>query len=34
MASSANERDFDVNFPGEEDLERLIEDYGNYCTAL
>jgi len=29
MASSANERDFDVNFPGEEDLEHLIEDYSH-----
>ncbi len=29
MASSANERDLDVNFPGEEDLEHLIEDYSH-----
>ncbi len=29
MASSANERDVDVNFPGEEDYEHLIEDYSH-----
>ncbi len=29
MASSANERDLDVNFSVEEDLEHLIEDYSH-----
>ena len=29
MASSANERDVDVNFPVEEDYEHLIEDYSH-----
>jgi small subunit ribosomal protein S1 len=29
MASSANERDVDVNFPIEEDLEHLIEGYSH-----
>ncbi len=29
MASSADERDVDVTFPGEEDYEHLIEDYSH-----
>jgi small subunit ribosomal protein S1 len=29
MASSADERDVDVNFPAEDDLEHLIEDYSH-----
>jgi small subunit ribosomal protein S1 len=29
MASSANERDVDINFPMEEDYEHLIEDYSH-----
>jgi small subunit ribosomal protein S1 len=29
MASSANERDIDINFPLEEDYEHLIEDYSH-----
>ncbi len=29
MASSANERDVDVNFPMEDDLEHLMEGYGH-----
>ena len=29
MASSADERDVDVNFPVEEDYEHLIEDYSH-----
>ena len=29
MASSANERDVDVNFAVDEDYEHLIEDYSH-----
>src|ERR1700675_562465 len=29
MASSANDRDVEVNFPVEDDLEHLIEDYSH-----
>ena len=29
MASSADERDVDVSFPVEDDLEHLIEDYSH-----
>src|SRR6202166_1461910 len=29
MASSANDRDVEVNFPVEEDYEHLIEDYSH-----
>src|SRR5271170_1450042 len=29
MASSANERDVEINFPEEDDLEHLIEDYSH-----
>src|SRR5580658_4836515 len=31
MASSANERDVDVNFPFEDDLEHLLEDYSHFA---
>ena len=31
MASSANERDVDVNFPLEDDLEHLLEDYSHFA---